>query len=56
LDEDAVRKCFKKIAEASCGCLLEVAQPEVGTIFGDFERGRRYVELAKESIERYWKP
>lgn len=56
LDEDAVRKCFKKIAEASCGCLLEVAQREVGTIFGDFERGRRYVELAKESIERYWKP
>lgn len=56
LDEDAVRKCFKGIAEASSGCLLEVAQREVGTIYGDYERGRRYVELAKQTIAEYWKP
>ncbi len=56
LDEDAVRGCFREIAESACGCLFEVAQREVGTIFGDFERGRRYVELAKETIARYWKP
>ena len=56
LDEDAVRKCFKSIAEASSGCLLEVAQREVGTIYGDYERGRRYVELAKQTIAEYWKP
>ena len=56
LDEDAIRRCFRSIAEASSGCLLEVAQREVGTIFGDYERGRRYVQLAKETIAEHWKP
>lgn len=56
MNEDAVRKCFKAIAEAASGCMLEVAQREVGTIFGDYERGRRYVELAKQTIAEYWKP
>ncbi len=56
LDEEAIRECFKKIAQAASGCLLEIAQREVGTIYGDFERGRRYVQLAKETISEYWKP
>lgn len=56
LDEEAIRKYFKGVAQAASGCLLEVAQREVGTIYGDFERGRRYVQLAKETIEKYWKP
>ena len=56
LDEDAIRRYFKGVCEAASGCLFEVAQREVGTIYGDFARGHRYVELAKESIERYWKP
>lgn len=56
LDEAAVTECFKKIAQAASGCMLEVAQREVNTIFGDYERGRRYVQLAKETIEKYWKP
>ena len=56
LDEDAIRKYFKGVCEAASGCLFEVAQREVGTIYGDFARGKRYVELAKESIAKYWKP
>lgn len=56
LDEDAVRRCFRDIAKASSGCLLEVAQREVGTIFGDYERGRRYVEIAREAIAEHWQP
>ena len=56
LDEDALRKYFKGVAEAASGCLLEVAQREVGTIFGDYERGKRYVQIARESIQEYWKP
>ncbi|HZJ58487.1 MAG TPA: hypothetical protein VFD89_09680 [Clostridia bacterium] len=55
LDEDAIIDCFKGIAEAASGCMLEVAQREVGTIFGDYNRGRRYVELAKQTIDKYWK-
>lgn len=50
LDEEAIRQYFKGVAEAASGCLFEVAQREVGTIFGDYNRGKRYVQLAKESI------
>ncbi len=56
LDEDALRKYFKGVCEAAGGCLFEMAQREVGTIYGDFERGKRYVEIAKQCIEEYWKP
>ena len=56
MDEDALRRYFKGVFESASGCLLEVAQREVGTIFGDFERGRRYVELTRECIDEYWKP
>ena len=56
MNEDALRKYFKGVCEAASGCLFEMAQREVGTIFGDYERGRRYVQIAKECIEEYWKP
>jgi hypothetical protein len=56
LDEDAIRKCFRGISKASSGCMLEVAQREVGTIFGDYDRGKRYVQLARETIAEHWKP
>ena len=56
LNEDALRKYFKDVCHASSGCMLEIAQREVGTIFGDYERGRRYVEIAKECVEQYWQP
>jgi hypothetical protein len=56
LDEDALRQYFKTVCEAASGCLFEMAQREVLTIFGDAERGRRYVQIAKECVERYWQP
>ena len=56
LDEDALRKYFKEVCQAASGCLFEMAQREVGTIYGDYERGRRYVQIAKECIQEYWKP
>lgn len=56
LDEEALRAYFKGVCEAASGCLFEMAQREVGTIFGDFERGRRYVQIARECIAEYWKP
>ncbi|MBR2460091.1 MAG: hypothetical protein IKB34_02515 [Clostridia bacterium] len=56
LDEDALRKYFRGVAEAASGCLFEIAQREVGTIYGDYERGRRYVEIAKQTVSEYWKP
>lgn len=56
MDEEALRAYFKGVCEAASGCLFEMAQREVGTIFGDFERGRRYVQIAKECVNEYWKP
>ncbi len=56
LDETALREYFKGVCHAASGCLFEMAQREVGTIFADAQRGRRYVEIAKECIEKYWQP
>ena len=56
LDEEALRAYFKGVFESASGCLLEVAQREVGTICGDFNRGREYVRITRECIEEYWKP
>lgn len=56
LDEEALRQYFRGVCEAASGCLFEIAQREVGTIFGDFERGRRYVQILRECVEEYWKP
>lgn len=56
LNEEAITAYFKGVCEAASGCLFEIAQREVGTIFGDFERGRRYVQLAKEAVDAYWRP
>ena len=56
LDEDALRAYFKEVCECASGCLFEMAQREVGTIYGDYDRGRQYVRIAKECIQEYWKP
>jgi hypothetical protein len=56
LNDAAITAYFKGVCEAASGCLFEIAQREVGTIFGDFERGRRYVRLAKEAVDSYWRP
>ncbi len=55
MDEAAIKENFKMVCEAASGCLFEVAQREVGTIFGDYDRGRRYVQILRECIEDYWK-
>ncbi|MFW6293204.1 MAG: hypothetical protein ACOC7V_12895 [Spirochaetota bacterium] len=56
LDDEAITRYFRGVCEAASGCLFEIAQREVGTIFGDYDRGRHYVRLAKEAVDRYWRP
>ena len=56
MNDEAITAYFKGVCEAAGGCLFEIAQREVGTIFGDYERGRRYVRLAKEAVDAYWTP
>lgn len=55
LNDEAITAYFKGVCESASGCLFEIAQREVGTIYGDFERGRRYVRLAREAVDRYWR-
>jgi len=56
LNEAAITAYFQGVCKAASGCLFEIAQREVGTIFGDFERGRQYVRLAKEAVDAFWRP
>ena len=56
LDDKAITAYFKGVCEAASGCLFEIAQREAGTIFGDIERGRHYVRLAKQAVDAYWQP
>lgn len=56
LNESAILTYFKGVCEAASGCLFEIAQREVGTIYGDFERGRHYVRLTRQAVDSYWRP
>lgn len=56
MNEEALKKDFERICKAASGCLFEIGQREVMTLHGDIQRGKRYVEIAKEAIEKHWKP
>lgn len=56
LDEDAVTQYFRETAEAARGCRLEVTQRDVYLLHGNIDKVRRYVELARAALEKYWKP
>ena len=55
LDEEAVRKHIQKTLHAARGCKLEITQRDVYTINKNPEKGRRYVQIIQEEIERNWK-
>ena len=56
MNDEAITKYFRGVCEAASGCLFEIAQHEVGTIYGDFDRGRHYVQLAKDAVAAHWRP
>lgn len=55
LDEEAVRKCIQKTLKAAQGCKLEITQRDVYTLNKDNEKGRRYIQIIREEIEKGWK-
>ncbi|MGN0542545.1 MAG: hypothetical protein ACI4JG_03735 [Acutalibacteraceae bacterium] len=55
LDEDAFRKHIEKTVKTARGCKLEIAQRDVYTINHDINKVRRYVEIIRETIDKYWK-
>lgn len=56
LRDEAITAYFKGVCTAARGCLFEIAQREVGTLFGDAERGRHYVRLARQAVDAFWRP
>ena len=55
LDEDGVREHFRKTLLAAQGCTLEISQRDVYTTTGHPEKARRYIEIIRECIDRWWK-
>lgn len=56
LDEDETAKYFRETAEAASGCRLEVVQRDVYLLHGNIDKVRRYVEIGRAALEKYWKP
>ena len=56
LDEDAARAHFTHTAKCASGCRLEITQRDVYLLHGVPEKVRRYVEIARECLDQYWKP
>ncbi|MDD4797558.1 MAG: hypothetical protein PHO66_07305, partial [Eubacteriales bacterium] len=56
LDEDGLRVHMERTARAACGCPLEISQRDVYTIHHNPEKVRRYVQIARQSMEKYYKP
>ncbi len=56
LDESSIKEYIKGVAKNASGCLFEVTQREVGTVYNDPNRGKRYVELLKEGVAEGWTP
>ena len=47
---------YRETAEAASGCRLEVTQRDVYLLHGNIDKVRRYVELGRAALEKYWKP
>ncbi len=54
LDEDAFRAHIEKTIKTARGCKLEICQRDVYTVNNDMNKVKRYVEIIRESIDKYW--
>lgn len=54
LDEPALRKHFRATLEAARGCQLEIVQRDILTMHHNMEKGRRYIEILRDEIEKHW--
>ncbi len=53
LDEDACREHFMATVKAARGCSLEIAQRDVYQINNTSEKVRRYVQIARECMDKH---
>ena len=55
-DEQTLAKQLKQTVLAASGCPLEITFRDITSVHGDPQRLKRGVKIAKEQIQRYWKP
>lgn len=55
LDKDAVREHIRKSLLAARGCKMEITQRDVCILDHNPAKGKRYVRLIREEIDRYWR-
>ncbi len=54
-DEEAIRADLRQTLQVAQGCQVELSLKDVHTLRGHPERMRRWVELARESIDMHWR-
>lgn len=55
LDEDAFRAHIEKTLLTARGCHVEITQRDVYTVNGDISKVQRYVQIIRESIDKFWR-
>ena len=55
LDEDKLRANIQKTLHAARGCKLEITQRDVYTLNHNPNKGRRFVEVIREEIDKNWR-
>ena len=55
LDEEAIRKHFRKTLRIAKGCTLEFAQRDVYTVNNNANKAKRYVQILREEITNNWR-
>ena len=53
-DEEAIVEDLRTTLQAAAGCSLELIMKDVHTLAGEPMRLARWVELAKQGIDRWW--
>lgn len=54
LDEAGFREHIEKTIKTARGCHLEITQRDVYTINHDLDKVRRYVNIIRDTIDKYW--
>ena len=56
LDEEGFREHIRKTLQTAQGCHVEITQRDVYTVGNDLDKVRRYVQIIRECIDKYWQP
>ena len=55
-DEEMLAEQLRQTVLPAAGCPLEITFRDITSVHGDPQRLKRAVKIAREQIQRYWKP